>query len=277
MSTLLDTDAISTLGCNIATGIILENIADKDIKGKIYYLNIKTLYRNYINCLSGKTDDKVRLLKNKSLLNKVYDGFIEDTKIVVDAIINMGMEPVLYNPDYKEVTKFYNKRYNNFKSYDDFTGVKYFILITEERAIFKVMELFKGVVKKTTHKLPYFKDMFITSHIGLDLLNYVNKRDVILLESHTGVMKKYDMWYTKYHKIGKLPMNVFPFTELLYVILGDDNFIRPLNIKIRKEIHKVAINNGWYTSMDGKNIINLIRKYDITLGNEIKSLFKSFY
>jgi len=270
---VLNTEAISDIGCNIASGIILENLIRKDVENKVYYINARTLYRNYVNCLDGNTNSKIKYLKSSITFLQIRKGFVEDTKIFIEAALGLGMDVQIYIPDYNIL----KKNWFNFKDKDDFTSINYHIQITEDDAIKDLLIPFKALVVKTTHKLKYVKDLLITTHIAFDLLNFRSKADVKLLESHTGAIKHNDTWWSKYHRLGKNSMTVFPFTEVLYPILGDKVYIKPQNVKLRKHIYTIAMDQRWSTRMSNNEVLASIKRRDPVLGGEIEKLYRKLY
>jgi len=261
-------EAISDTGSNIASGITLETLATVKNKGVNVYINMFTLYRNFTNCLEGNSETKIKFFKSAIDTNEIYKQFLLDSEIFLEAILELGFKPIVYIPNYKKI----KSNWTNVREVNDFKGLKYFIMLTETGVVEQFKDKFKDAVIETTHKLPYNKDMFIITHIGLDLLNYVKQNDVKLLESHTGIIKYKNAWNSKYYKIGKHTMTIIPFNSLLYQIFGDSYMIKPQNMKLRKLIYEMAIKNKWYDSMTSDNILSFIKRKDSILGKDLSSL-----
>ena len=270
----LDENAVSIIGCNIATGIIVESLL-KDtsggLRGRTYYINGRTLYRNYVSCLVGLSDDKIKMFKNNTIRSRILSGFIMDTKIVVNALVEMGLRLVIYLPNYDLVSK----KDPRFRNPDDLRGLKFFINKHTPTAVNSLAKEFPGIVKRTTHKLEYVKDMFITTHIGYDLLNFTYNSGVTLLESHTAEQKTYELWYTKYYKLGARNMSIFPFNEFLYMLLGDNELVKPENAKFRRWLYDTAIKDEWYATMKQREVMAAITKRDRTIGENLRKQFRS--
>lgn len=92
------------------------------------------------------------------------------------------------------------------------------------------------------HPKERLKALIIT-HYAVDLLSYKSFRSLDLLESHTGVLKSFNTWYTKYFNGRELMM--IPFNEYLIKIFGDNDLIVPLHFKVRRLIRDLAIANKW--------------------------------
>ena len=269
----LNSDATADSGVNIVTGIVLETLAGMKIDKRVLLINVKTLYRNFVSCLEGKTDDKIRLFKSAIDTGKIIELFAKDTMSVVEIALELNLDIKLYIPDYNKV----NKLLHNVRDVKDITGVNHYIRLTEKTAESKLAEAMKGVVIKTTHNIPYFKDMFVVTHIPLDLLNYVRKKDVTLIESHTGELKTIDKWYTKYHPLGKNNMSVFPFNRILLYVLGDKYYIKPQNIKLRRLLYRMALDKHWSQGQSSATTISSIRSIDPVLAEQFDNIDYHLY
>ena len=83
----------------------------------------------------------------------------------------------------------------------------------------------------------------VMTHYAVDLLSAKRFRSMDLLESHTGVLKKFNTWYTKYFNGKELMM--IPFNEHLIKFFGDNDLIVPFHFKVRRVIQEVAERNKW--------------------------------
>ena len=263
-----------TTGCNISSGIILDTLATEKNKTVDIYINMLTLYRNFVDTLEADTNTKILFFKSSIDINTIYNKFLDDTTIFLEAIMELGFNPIVFIPTYKKL----KKRWSNFKELNDFKSIHYFIHLTETGVIKQFKDRFKNVVIDIDYKLPYNKDMFIMTHIAFDLLNYIKHRDIKLIESHTGKIKKYDEFFTKYHKLGKYVMSVMPFNEILLQIYGDSaNLLTSQNIKVRRRIYDILINSKVYHNVTSDNVISIIKRRDPQLGNDIADMYKHIY
>ena len=111
----------------------------------------------------------------------------------------------------------------------------------------------------------------IITHYAVDLLSIKRFRVLDLLESHTGVLKKFNTWYTKYFSGKNLMM--IPFNESLIKIFGDTELIVPYHFKVRRLIEEVAIQNKWnYATSPAKVYGDLSKIKDHFARNEILKL-----
>lgn len=265
----LNKEAISDIGCNIATGIILEKLLEGNKKDIYLYINVFTLYRNFIGCLDGSSDDKIKYLKNKSILNKIYDLFVKDSLMFINHAIENGIKVTVYELEYKKLLKDFK-----YKTIDEFKGLKYFILTTQPYAANKLKQEVPGVYKRYGDILKHEKNMYITTHIGLDLLPLVKYNDVKIIESHTGEIKDNTKWYTKLRKYGKNDMSIIPFNTVTYYIYGDNDLVKPENPSIRKYVYGIAKRTNWYQGINSSGIISRIMFNDRPLASNLKRIVK---
>ena len=278
-----DPDAYSIFGCNIASGIILENYniikeenpKDERVKYKKLYINGLTLYRNFIDCLTGNTDYKLKLLKNDVILKtKIKEHFLEDVKYFIQGAIDTGFEDIsIYILNYKKV----EKNWNNFRDESNMTPIKYYVWKTFDYIKDKLRESFLEFTRVyTDHRIPSLDQSYIVTHIGLDLLNFSYNNNIMVIESHTGEFKGFDKWYTKYHKFGNRDMSIFPFNELLYRFLGDEWFVKPENIPFRRWLYELAKKSYWNQYTREAKILADIRLKDRFIYNKIKQIKKLY-
>ena len=269
----LQTEAISSLGFNIASGIILEQLIEKQAKKLPIYFNAKTLYRNYIACLEGNVDDKVKQLKSNITSRPIIADFIDDTKLLVNSFMEAGYEVYIYDIDYKP----FLKTVSTVRDPSMFRGAKLVVRKTEPDAISKLSESFKGIFIETKPKFKFVKEYYIVTHIGIDLLNISGNRNVTLVESHTGALKDHTKWYNKYAKIGSNRMDVFPLVEWLYKILGDSDYVTPSEIRIRKYLYDVAIKNNWYGDLTEHEVVAMFKKVSPMLARKFNTEYKQYF
>jgi len=273
MQIKINSDAIGDLGFNVVTSTPLEQLMDYDNNDKHLYINAYTLYRNFVSCLDGSNDDKLRLFKSRSTLDAIFKLFIEDTLTMVNAAMTNNIKVTVYELDYTRMSKIMG----NFKTPMEFKGLKYYIATTQDAAVNKLKNNIPGIYKKYGPKLPYEKNMFIITHIGLDLLPLRDKKDVILIESHTGDMKDNNMWYTKLKKFGKYDMSIIPFNEVTYRIFGDKEFVKSESIATKRFVYEIAKKLGWYQGLNPHSILSAIMRNTKTPEEKKKFSFKLFF
>jgi len=112
---------------------------------------------------------------------------------------------------------------------------------------------------------------YMLSHNPYNLTLVDKITDLTLIESHTGVTKARQDWYTKYYKLSGISLERLPLQRELLAILGDSYMFRPAAISIRKELAAIAEDKRW-TSFTAKPRI----RADILRGSEpLRTLYKA--
>lgn len=280
---ILETRTLSSFGISIGTGLALESIFDVTTERydktrvipekiriddyKIHYFNIFTIARNIISALTIKNSIDL-LYKNHQLMQALIDE-VNTINMLYDT---STCKPVLYIPDYKDVIKTINLGKIGSTITKDYYTRLYVLAnlkLASEKIVMEVEHNNKHRLKANTNKV------LITTHIGVDLLNVNRIRNLALLESHTGKLKSYREWYNKFHKIGKLPLEVFPFIEELVYILGDGEISLMMKLNIRRELHRLAVEKHWTSYISKVVVIQHIRNDSIL--KDILNNFKRSY
>jgi len=269
----INPEAISSFGFNIASGIILEKLIENKAKKLPIFFNARTLFRNYVGCLDGKADDKISALKNSLRIRTILKNFIEDTKLLIHSFLENGYDINFYEIDYKP----FLKKVMIDRDQSSIKGLRGAIKYREKNALIEISKNFPGIYIKSKPKLELEKKCYIVTHIGIELLNFIGNEDVLLAESHTGEIKDYTRWYSKYAKIGARRMDIFPFNEFIYNILGDYEYVEPLNIKLRKHIYNIAIEEAWTSSMSEKAVKKSLKRKDLILFRELDSNYHKYF
>ena len=240
---------------------------------KVHYINIRTLVRNIIQSISNNNLKK-SLLSNRNGPSAVVETLIGELESMNELYSGVNCKLVIYIPTYKTVLT----RVKNAIKIEDMSDSK----AATERFTIACMEMFKlsgynnVEVLKIDFKLPSVEGkVLITTHYTYDLLNIKLIRKLELLESHTGKIKDIGNFNTKYHSMGRLDRDVFPFQERLLYIIGDTTLIKPMKFKVRSELHKLAVEKRWtaFTSdMKIKSNIQFALNEYIDI-NDIKLLF----
>ena len=269
---LVKEDCIGDTGIHMSTSVPLETLLRLELykEFNFWYINIYTLIRNFLDCIEGDTDDKVKMFKKHQ-----FDRFVKELSNDINVIAELLGDKItvyLYRPDYTKLSK----NLDNFKQLDEFTSIRYYLLKYQKQISESVETNIKFSVTDTNHRLPKNNNVLITTHIPMDLLNFSNNHNVFLLESFTGVLKGRKEWNTKYHKLGKKDMSVFPFYEELYWILGDNMFIKPQPVKVREQLYKVALDKNWNSSTGKNKMLYDLHSKMPDLYKQIKSI-KRFY
>lgn len=115
--------------------------------------------------------------------------------------------------------------------------------------------------------------VFLITHLPIDLLHCNGAKSVALLESHTGIVKYSNQWYTKL-KNGK-DLYRIPFDKMSIQFFGDSGgMFSPYDTKMRKVLLEISEKNQW-TQLTSKNKIvgDVLHAYEPVLASIITGLY----
>lgn len=114
---------------------------------------------------------------------------------------------------------------------------------------------------------------FVLSHYPVDLLYLKGFSKVYLLESHTGVIKAEDEWYTKFHSDANERV---PFNKAMLIFFGDSGMMfKPQNHKARKALLAVAEKYKWtYQTTRDKILLNLKLGGEGVIQQNVQKMFR---
>lgn len=263
---------------SIPTSMMLEAVfkdGDKDKRNveqyidindfDIHYINVFTLVRNIESSIASKSA-KEDLYNNKYII----ETLVEEINFITILYNDTKCKPVLFVPDYSKIYMIF--RNSKIPDGHDVTNASILRILTITSMLSNIKPEIDMDIVSNTHKLPSNnKKVLITSHLAVDLLNVKNIPNLLLLESHTGKLKNKNSWFSKYNKIGKLPMDVFPFYGILLFLLGDSNISKPINIKLRKELHELVLEHKWNPSTGLLKVTHTLNSR-----NEFKEVLKNY-
>lgn len=87
------------------------------------------------------------------------------------------------------------------------------------------------------------KKTLILTHDAYDLLSWPAFGELHLLESHTGLLKRRSMWYTKY--TGGKELARIPFNSTFMQVFGDSANFHPFPGKDRTTVKNTALEREW--------------------------------
>ncbi len=265
----------SSFGLSIGTAIFMENIFGMDNNSydnlrkyvpinidtyKYHYINVFTLLRNIYTAVDSKSLDIV--LNNQKHKNVILKVLYEEFEIINQLYNGKKCEVVYFLPDYDKVT---NKTFLNVNKKISRKEQIYLNSKSLTKEISSEIEKMNVHVLEDTHKLEKTNEKIVlTTHIIPDLLNYVYVKNLVLLESHTGVIKKISEFNTKYLKSKQYDNLRLPFNEVLLRLIGDNLILEAPMVNFRKEIGSISIDNKWTpVTTETKVVIDLKKNADI--------------
>lgn len=219
---------------------------------KELWVNFRTLFRNYYNAIGR---DFYGLL-NKDQLKAAFVNEIENLKSVVQQL-SPDMKLQIYLSEYNTLHRLFPKAVLR----EDTTDIQLYYTKCLKDMIKHVLERDVDkeirVVDTFIDKIPSRAIMF--THAPVDLF-VKNHQGLLLLESHTGVLKSKVQWNTKYMN-GK-SLTQMPFRLDFLTIFGDSETFRPGLMPFRKTLIELSIKYNWtpFTTTDkillGINLLN---------------------
>lgn len=227
--------------------------ADEAAKGKPeeIWINIATLFRNIHNAI-----DKgyYKLLNELTGTTIMYDEISQ----IVDYLkghLNDTIKINFYYSDYKYLKKEFSKA--NLKSPSTAKQKEYAKLeedicsiVANDLETYIEENLMQGdealAEFHNFKKFPEceFKEIWVMTHLPVDLLGFKKAKKIRLLESHTAKLKSKANWNSKFSGADKLKH--IPFNKLTIQIFGDksNHFLTAPN-KVKKAVLEVAEENNW--------------------------------
>lgn len=255
-SNALEQRAVSAFPLSIGTALALESILDgiqppydpaREIPTRInlnqyaeFWFNIETLYRNIIGSVSSEVQ--------KSLLaGEIIEVMIEETGLIKELIENntLGKTSVVF---YRNMQKDLARSHPHARLRQPKTDNQ----ISANTLLDKSCEVFfkhhKGhadyrMFDRVLTPLGKPKALFVT-HQAYDLLSERNFDTLDLLESHTGVLKKKSLWYTKLS--GGKDLVRIPLNACTMQVFGDSITFAPQPAPLRAQVVELSEKFEWH-------------------------------
>lgn len=243
---------LGDLGINIPTDVALENITDVTLKPYSHFLiNVRTLIRNTVSSV-GSVDDLVsvaddiltQIIHDMDFLNTYIKGVLET-------------EVVFYVNTYKKIT--YRSEFKEAILKTPNTTKQLTYAELEMRIIEKLIA--NGAKIKFTDDCLHGENnsVIVITHVLLDLIDHSSFSNCVLLESHTGALKRYYQWGDKLVS-NKEWRGRIPFNTLTLNVFGDGQVIKGLGIKVRKRYFELATKSKWNGSTSRTRVLFVINE-----------------
>lgn len=230
------------------------------------WINVETLIRNIMGSIPTEAHPRVGIAD-------VYEVLVQEMTSIVEYVSAQSNESV-------EVVYYINRKKDLAQAH---RNAKLRVASTSKQMFYEALT--KSVIKAVTKELgseSFFmtdrllmppgkpKALFIT-HQAYDLLSspYFDKLD--LLESHTGVLKKRSLWYTKLN--GSKDLARMPFNTCTLQVFGDSNTFAPFPIAVREQLIELADRYQWHalTTKD-RVVFGLNSMKDVFTASILKSM-----
>ncbi len=223
--------------------------------GNAIFFNVRTLFRNLWGSMRAEDAEGTSL--------ETFVDIIEQEMITIVSALSEEehpLEALFYAPSYEHLHKEYpNGELKNVKT-DKMTHK----VLMENRVLARLKQnelsdvnvIFNDVELKSD--VPY--KAFILTHYPVDLLHTVGFDKVFLLESHTGVVKGPDKWYTKLATKNLENNERIPFNKGTIQFFGDSGGMfksQPLGAK--KRVIEVAVKYKWNQHTTRSRMLDTLR------------------
>lgn len=263
MVNIVERELGTDLHFSVGTALAFEEIIKRLqlLQSTVIYLNVRTLWRNYITAYSNPAQIDVKTH---------IELFEEEVTTLISLIPNImqDIDVILYFPSYKSI----HKIFPHAKILPRSTA-KQIAYDSMERSVLEALYN-KDNILLTDTKLPGKNQRaLLLSHYPIDLLSKNTFRSLNLLESHTGNIRREVDW------IKKITRNQsyldLPFNYLTIQLLGDGMLLGSKGAKYVKPIIELAKNQRWTNSTtmakikyDLKKIIDpYLKEVLISMGN----------
>lgn len=241
------------------------NLADYDD----FWINISTLFRNLFGSLTKEGSKRV-------LPRELAQGLIEEIEFIQHIVANETLnrtKTFFYICQYTDLPR----KYPHAIFRQDNTELQKTYRLLHDEAIKTVLHHFGKVefLKIFVSEIipTNISNALIITHVAHDLLSYKNFKELHLLESHTGILKKKHQWSSKYSD-GKT-LQMMPFTKGLLQIFGDSETFRSFPYKTRLMLVDLAEKNKWTPATTKDKIMSNLEQLPDKFAVELlKSIFR---
>lgn len=244
---------LGTVPISVGTALAMEILPGNGMyKYHAIMFNLRTVIRNARQAYDDVTPS----------VSELFEAAKEDIKGIAEFIVSMKLRTTLdlkfYYPSYKSLPRIFPlAKLKDVKVKG--TDLQRSILRLDEEVAEKICKEFGEAISKTDSVIPKFPgDALIMTHHPVDLVTTESYTRLHLLESHTGNIKSYSLFYTKLTGSDKL-LNI-PLNKISIQIFGDNsvNFYS-FNQGVKNEIKQLADQARWSTASTPSFIARSIR------------------
>ncbi len=283
----LDGRAVGQYSISIATSLALEGAMDiYPDRPKVYkrpplpeyselWINLKTLFRNVYGAIETSQRPQMSKLDYTTLLLSdmaVLDGLVPE-------LTQRRTTVVFYSCNYMKLKNEFPKailRADNTDLQKAYTRLEADVLTevlkNDSHLQFKILT-FDVLIKVPVESRS--KKVLMLTNLVTDLLSRYDFGTLDLLESHTGIIKKPPMWYTKLH--GGTKLTRIPFDRMTMQMFGDASnpgLFRPHDISLRNLVLEIAEKFRWNNTTTKDRIIMSVKSFR---NPSLETLIKEMY
>lgn len=260
----------TSLAIESAIGILPEAPTDSpEIKKRqLLMINIRTLIRN----LYGSVPTEQRAKLEEYTIAETISNEMRAIEGITAEHSDGRCSCVFYHCSYVDIPRKFPKSLPKSPS----TAAQQ-LYQTSEQVIIRYLDTEFASGSPLNHYVSDFPDMnvhaMLVTHYPIDLLQRYRFASLVLLESHTGAVKSPVFWNTKLHN-GRELENL-PFDRMTLQMFGDGVTFSPMPIKIRRTVHKLAMDGGWTPGTTKDLVIRQVEQHrDPALEMLVKELYR---
>lgn len=227
---------------SLGTALIFES-PEFDIKRwpNLLYVNLRTLYRNYVASIPKEHYSKIDSIAfTQTFLDEVFNF-----ESIVKEVSSNRVKVYFYYPRYDKFDKVLPKSEKLTYNPDMFDDIEINMWEYVKRSKLMVPFFYEEIGQE----LPPSNEptLLLTSFI-IDLLSSHSFPVLYLLESYTGKIKKRQEWYTKikFGQVKGMDDVTYPFNKFTIQVFGDKSgFIKGSDPNVRRIVREMAKQDHW--------------------------------
>lgn len=283
MTSVLRDRVVGESGVSIATDLAILGLYNKHpdgpktktlpaTMGQVVYINVRTLFRNIYNS-AVKSEDAER-----ASVEEFLDLLEQELSVITDTF-DMQEPPLdvkFYAPSYDALLREYRN--------GELKDIKTDKMTHKTKVENKVLKLLNG--RYTGSSMPIiFNDLeiktntpykaFFLTHYPVDLLHTKGFDKVYLIESHTGVVKGPEKWWTKLATKNLEHAERIPFNKATIQFFGDSgNMFKSQPFKAKKRVAEIAEKYKWNQTTTKDRILATLK---LSFEGMLESTFRKLW
>lgn len=255
---------------SLGTSAIFESPYSEPNKwNNLMYVNIRTLFRNYVSSYDSKDYPRIE----DAEFTQLFMDEVAEFERLVKEVTDNRVKTIFYYPKYNNLRKLLphlERNQYNPSIFDDVEENMWMDIQSNQKWIpFNIEIIDENGFEQS------FLDVTILTSFVVDLLQAAKFSSLTLLESYTGKLKKRQEWYTKL-KLPSRKDNPYkvPFNKFTLQIYGDKSgFFKTTDRKMKDLVTTMAIEDNWLPIATLDRVRASIKKLK---GYDLKELLYSY-
>lgn len=246
----------ATVPISVGTGLALEVLPGTAMhKYHSFLINVRTIIRNARQAFEGDT-----LPKENELFEAVKEDIVQTAEFIVALKLRTTLVLKFYYPTYKGLVREFPMA--KIKDPLQTKGKQLEEAILDDRVGKRVLAEFGELIVKTDYTIPRFdgQALIMTNH-PVDLVTTDSYARLNLIDSHTGNIKNYTLFYTKL--TGSKELTNIPMNKLTIQVFGDTSTdFYSQSIGLKNTLKRLAETSRWSTASTPSLVARSIRSLE---------------